>query len=334
MNYRAVAYLLFLISLLPVVGCDKASPVAPTGSILAISANPSRIALNGTSTIIVIGRKPDGNPLNPGTEIQLSATLGSITSITTTNSSGTATATFQSNGRLGTAKITASIGTSGGGTMTSDSVPTGLSMASIDVQVGSAAKTITLQPTPTSIQTTGGDVKLLAIVRDVDGQPLPNQGVNFTTDLGTLVSRGGIVNTNSQGEARDTLKVSANDLLNNATAIHVTVQSASGDGTLVSATATVQVVTGRPAAHFTYDPVAADHRQVQFHNMSTGVGTLSYMWDFGDGTPSSSEQNPVHAYTSDKQYTVTLTVTDSLAQASVSSATFTIPLATGGSSTP
>jgi hypothetical protein len=340
MNYRAVAYLLFLVpmlAMLAAVGCDKASPVAPSGSILAVSANPTRIALNGSSTITIIGRKPDGNPLNPGTEIHLSATLGSIPSIVTTNSSGTATATFQSNGRLGTARISAAIGTApagGGSSGTSDTPPPSTpTSASIDVQVGASAKTITLQPTPTSIQSTGGDVRLLAIVRDSDGQPLPNQGVNFTTDLGTLKSRGGIVNTNAQGEARDTLTVSANDLLNNATAVHVTVQSAGSDGALVSATGTVQVVTGRPVAHFTYEPLASDHRQVQFHNMSTGVGTLALTWDFGDGTTSNA-QNPIHPFTADRQYTVTLTVTDADGQASVSSATFTIPLSMSGSSTP
>ncbi len=161
MNYRAVAYLLFLVpmlAMLAAVGCDKASPVAPSGSILAVSANPTRIPLNGTSTITIIGRKPDGNPLNPGTEIHLSASLGTIPSIVTTNSSGTATATFQSNGRLGTARISAAIGTAPavpmGTDMTPPSTPTS---ASIDVQVGSVTTTIILQPTPTTCRPRGGE---------------------------------------------------------------------------------------------------------------------------------------------------------------------------------
>ena len=37
----------------------------------------------------------------------MTASLGSITSIVTTDSNGTATATFQANGQLGTATITA-----------------------------------------------------------------------------------------------------------------------------------------------------------------------------------------------------------------------------------
>ncbi len=38
-------------------------------------------------------------------------------------------------------------------------------------------------------------------------------------------------------------------------------------------------------------------------------GGVSYEWDFGDGSPTSSEANPTHAYEEDGQYDVTLTVT-------------------------
>jgi hypothetical protein len=341
MNYRAVASMLFLTSLLPLAGCDKATPVAPGGSILAISANPTKIGVNGQSTITVIGRKPDGNPLNPGTEIRMTATLGSVDSIVTTDRSGTATATFQANGQLGTATITAATGTStggsGGGT-TSDTTGSsaGTLTASVRVQVGTSAKTITIQPTPTSIPVDGGSVKLLAVVRDANGQPLPNQGVNFTTDLGTLASRGGIVQTNSQGIAKDTLVVTSADLANHATAIHVTVQSAGSDGALVSVMATIQVAGGLPMAHFTYESNGSDTRTVQFHNASTGTGSLTYSWDFGDNSPPSSDPNPLHTYTAAKEYTVHLTVVDSNNNASTTAATFTIPLKPGviGTSSP
>jgi hypothetical protein len=337
MNTRAASILLLLMSLLPVVGCDKASPVAPSGSILAVSANPTRIGLNGQSTITVIGRQPDGNPFNPGTEIRLSASLGTIPSIVTTDRTGTAVATFTSNGLIGTAMITASTGTGGGGgTTTSDTgSSSGVSSATVSIQVGSAAKTIILQPTPISIPSaTTTKVKLLAIVRDGNGQPLANQGVNFGTDLGTLNSKGGIVTTDSLGQAKDTLTITEQDLLNNPTAIHVTVQSATNDGTLISAMATIQVVSGLPMAHFSYAPLASDHRQVQFNNASTGVGTLTYDWNFGDGTPDSSEQNPLHKFTQDTTQNISLTVTDSNGNASVARASFTTPLTAGGSSTP
>jgi PKD repeat protein len=39
-------------------------------------------------------------------------------------------------------------------------------------------------------------------------------------------------------------------------------------------------------------------------------GTANYEWDFGDGSPTSSAQNPTHTYTAQGTYTATLTVTD------------------------
>jgi len=111
MTYRIVAPLLFILAALSLVGCDKATPVAPDGTALVVSANPSQISLTGTSTITVVGRRPDGNPLNPGTEIRLSSDIGTIDSIVAVDSTGTAKATFHADGRSGPAKITAATGT-------------------------------------------------------------------------------------------------------------------------------------------------------------------------------------------------------------------------------
>lgn len=334
----SILSVLLVVSVIAVVGCDKATPVAPSGSILVISANPTKIALNGTSTITVIGRKPDGQPLNPGTEIRLSATNGSIPSIVLTDSSGNATATYQSNGTPGTATITAATGTGGsssGGTTTSDGgtgSTSGSLTASVTIQVGVSAKTIILQPTPTSIPSTGGRVQLLAIVRDANGQPQANQGVNFSTDLGTLDSRGAIVMTDANGQAHDTLRVTAADLTNNATSIHVTAQTAGSDGGLVSGTATVTVQSTRPVAAFDFVKGSTD-LEVVYTARVTGTGSFTYTWDFGDGS-SATTQNPRHTYASAGDYTVQLTVTDPNSGLTDSAiARVTVPVATPGSGT-
>ena len=49
---------------------------------------------------------------------------------------------------------------------------------------------------------------------------------------------------------------------------------------------------------------------INFQNTSTGAGTLSYLWDFGDAT-TSIQTNPSHTYTAAGNYTVKLTVTSS-----------------------
>jgi len=62
-----------------------------------------------------------------------------------------------------------------------------------------------------------------------------------------------------------------------------------------------------PVANFGFD---ASGLSVNFQNLTTGgQGTLSYVWDFGDGS-SSAVSNPTHIFASDGSYLVTLTATD------------------------
>jgi adhesin/invasin len=216
MMQRAAAFLLSIlsvvsvISIVAVVGCDKATPVAPGGSILAISANPTQISLNGSSTITVIGRKPDGQPLNPGTEIRLSATNGSIPSIVVTDRSGSATATFHANSTPGTATITAATGTGSGsgGTTTSDGTgsTSGTLTASVTIQVGIATgskPTVLLSVSPNNIPV-NSTATVTAIVRNADGSPAAaGTSVILTTTLGTLKPK--IPSTGADGVATSTL---------------------------------------------------------------------------------------------------------------------------------
>ncbi|MDD1719977.1 MAG: PQQ-binding-like beta-propeller repeat protein [Methanoregulaceae archaeon] len=49
---------------------------------------------------------------------------------------------------------------------------------------------------------------------------------------------------------------------------------------------------------------------VQFTDSSTGAGPLGYQWRFGDGSPNATVKNPVHTYTVNGTYNVTLTVSN------------------------
>jgi hypothetical protein len=56
-----------------------------------------------------------------------------------------------------------------------------------------------------------GETNLIAVLRDDRGAPVPGYGVRFQTNRGTLDSAGNVVETDSNGEARDTLTLAYND---------------------------------------------------------------------------------------------------------------------------
>ncbi|HXO22401.1 MAG TPA: PKD domain-containing protein [Thermoanaerobaculia bacterium] len=300
MKIRALALLLSSLALLTVLGCDKATPVAPSGSTIAISANPAVITSTGTSAITAIARKANGTPVNPGTQIQLATTLGTIDAVVATDSSGVAHATLHATGRAGTAKVTAISG--------AIAMP-----AEVDVMIGIGAGSITLQATPSSVPQTGGKIQLVALVRDDQGQPLAGASINFSSQIGTLTSGGAFKQTDSNGSASDTLKVSSADISTlAANTFTVTAQVAGSTGMLMSQTFMVNIAKP-PVASFTFVPTKLT---VVFTDTSVPRPT-SWLWTFGDGSQNTS-QNPVHTYAAAGSYAVTLTATNSLGSTSSS----------------
>lgn len=86
--------------------------------------------------------------------------------------------------------------------------------------------------------------------------------------------------------------------------VQLTASNAQGQSSVIK---TISVGT-QLTADFTYDHSSGDDF-VQFHDKSTG-GPTNWLWDFGDGTPTSAEQNPQHLYLNPNPdgYQVTLTV--------------------------
>jgi hypothetical protein len=407
--FLTACVIVLLIAVVP--GCDKASPVAPAGTTISLSVNPSRIDISGTASITAIVRRDNGTAVNPGTEVNFSTSLGLLDpELATTDDAGVARTTLKGAGQVGVATIEASTGAA--------------TPSTVELQIGSLASSATLVASPTAIGQGGGTIELLAVVRDDAGQLLNELAVNFSTTAGTLESRGAAILTNQLGEARDQLTVTELDILALTTnVITVTVFAstdggslletttdinvrglisnislqvspgsvaasggtlkllalvkddvglgvqgagvnfvsqagtlASGGGVLrtdsggqaedsltltvqdidalgsrtfrvqafstdstgaqISAEFTVSVQTGAPIADFTF---VATGLSVQFNNQSSGDQPLSYLWDFGDSTTPANrtEANPLHDYTNPGTYNVTLEVTNSVGTDSV-----------------
>ncbi len=184
--------------------CDKVTPVAPVGATITLSINPTRIAAQGeAATITAIVRKEDGTPVNPGTQVNFSTTLGVVDpEVAFTDETGVAKSTLTGDGRIGDAEVTATTGAA--------------SSVTVMVQVGSVAASITLTATPSDVprdpQGDEGVVELSALVRDDTGAPLTGIVVNFAAEIGTLDSRGGPVVTDDLGQASDVLTVTRSNI--------------------------------------------------------------------------------------------------------------------------
>ena len=221
--------------LLPFLGCDKATPVAPTGTTLTISASPTKIGLNGSSTITVVGRKPDGNPLNPGTEIRLSSDRGTLTpSVAEVDSGGRATATLRADGRSGAAKVTAAVADA---------------TAEISVQIGESAETkpsVLVSVTPSTISL-NGTATVTVIARNADGTPVARgERVILTTTLGNLENSQPVIQGN--GTATTTLNAGNREGTATITAIYASSDAATTTATIVLDAATAISATANPSS--------------------------------------------------------------------------------------
>ncbi len=273
--------------------CDQTNPVAPSGTLITISANPDRIPSDGSAEIRVVALRPNGTPVSSGTLIRLATTLGSIPPSVPVDDRGEALAMLEAKGQFGVATISASTG--------------GSETATVDVQVGLSPASVTVQVTPNSVPETGGEADLLAIVRDDRGQPLENAQVNFRTEIGTLESGGGLITTGADGTASDRLLVSSGDLDTvTGDTFQVGVDVGSGGGQLVTTNVSVSIQR-LPRADFTF---STRNLLVAFEDTTDGR-TTSWLWIFGDDN-TSTRQNPTHTYAATGTYAVTFRATNSL----------------------
>ncbi len=143
------------------------------------------------------------------------------------------------------------------------------------------------------------------------------EGQQATFDAGASTAFDGISNYTWDFGDGTNVTVTANPVINhnfsqNGTyLVRLTVTDL--DGSTDEETLAMVVTDTVPVAGFTWDPnLPLEGEQVNFTDQSTAYDTpLSYIWDFGDNTSVSNQQNATHTYLYNGTYNVALTVIDS-----------------------
>ncbi|MFC2173685.1 Ig-like domain-containing protein [Acidobacteriota bacterium] len=192
------------------------NPVAPDGSTLYMSANPTSISADGgVSTVTVLIFDDQGAPIEDNKVIQFSTSLGSIEPEVST-AGGKAVAHLAATGEAGIATVTA--------------IANATDQATVDVTVGQIIQTVSVSASPATLPAQGGQSTITAVVFGENNSLASGVSVAFSNNAGSLASGGAPLITNSRGTVTDVL----------TTTDTATVEASVGDGS-VKGTTTVTV---------------------------------------------------------------------------------------------
>lgn len=306
-THRRAIFPLLLLPLALVAACDKVPLLAPTGTVINLIPVTTSVSLNSEVTIIATviengvasggsggpsggttGRSGNGTPVQNGTVITFTTTIGRI------EPSEARTTNGQVNVRL----ITGS--TSGVATITAYS---GGASNHMTLNVGTAAvKTIITTTSATSLGSLGGSVLITATALDEGGGPVGGVPLIFSADRGTLTPP--TQTTDASGTAVVTLTTTS------------TAKVSATAGTIKSNEVTITV---NPLAleSFTASPTSTSAGvPVTFTvKVATGSSVSNVRIEYGDGDrddlgPVIGTQTTVHAYRSAGIFTARATATD------------------------
>ena len=280
-------------SVLGSAACDRVPLTAPTQSTIQLFATGTSVAPNGTVELVATVTEQAGTPVQNGTVVSFTTTLGRIDPAEARTQNGKATVRLIADGRSGVATVTAFSGAA--------------ENATLELPIGSAAvETLVVRAEPAGLGSTGGSTQIVALVRDLAGNPLPGASVAFTTTAGSLSS--GVVTTDAAGEARTTLTTSREATVT-ASVGPVTGETTVSVDLAVGLNVTITPdppIEGRPT-NFAIDVTVPDGANpVQRLDINFGDGaTRSLSIPSGGGTTNIS-----HIY-GDGTFTVTISVIDS-----------------------
>ncbi|HTI39205.1 MAG TPA: PKD domain-containing protein [Vicinamibacterales bacterium] len=306
--------------LLPIVvsSCDKVPLLAPTGTTINLFATSNTVSLNSSIDVIAtaIENGTDvgggsgtttstagaGTPVQNGTLISFTTTIGNIQPSEARTHNGQVTVQLVTGSQSGTATITAY---SGGASKT------------LQVKVGTAAASrISVTASPQSLGSAGGTSTISAAVTDDGGAPVSGIPVSFSTDQGTLSAP--TANTDGSGVATTLLTTTAT----------ATVTATAGAATAVTTKVNVgarlnPTIIANPAATTAGTPVTFNITTASTANIRDAL------IEFGDGDRQDlgaigAQAQTSHTYTDSGQFTARVTVTDATGATEFAVTTVTI----------
>jgi len=293
---------------LAVVACDKMPLMAPSSSSVTVTSAARVLPAGGTTEVTAFVAESSGTPVQNGTVVRFTTTLGRVDPVEVQTRNGLALTTFSAGDLSGIADVRATSGNTGGATS-----GTGTSTSTtnvVQITVGAAAVgTVTVRANPSFIPFSGGTVEIVATVLTTEGRTLSGIPVTFSTTEGQLNAGSAI--TDGNGEARTSLTTSR--------AASVTARAGTKDGAVAITRreappiATVTLVAGVPPA----GTLGIGQLWTFTANVTVTGGEanearpVSYKWDFGDDTSLTTNSNvTTHIYTTPNvPRTVTVEVT-------------------------
>ena len=289
--------------------CDKMPLTAPSDTTISLFANKLTVGLNGSVDITATVIESAGTPVQNGTVVTFTTTLGSIDPPEARTNAGKATVRFNSGGQSGTAEIRA---VSGGNAVTD----------ALKISVGAAAAgRVELLANPTALPASGGTVQLTAIVSDASGNRLGGVPVSFTTDNGILGLTS--VMSDANGEARTNLTTTAKAVVS-AAVVGGTSGSVKSDNLSIpvrigpTISVTVTSASNVPGAPSTFSVTVA----------AGGAVVRSATIDFGDGSSqgvgTSGSSTASHVYDRSGTFIVTATAIDAAGETATASSSVSV----------
>ena len=281
------------------LGCSSTPLTSPTGSTISMTSDRNVLPLNGQATLRAVVIESAGTPVQNGTVVSFTSTLGTLNPPDATTVNGVATTVFNAGGISGTSVIHAF---SGGARTGSGNTSSG----GVEIKIGAAAAgSLAVSATPSSVSQSGGTVTIAALVLDPSGNPLPGVNVTFSSDTGQLNPT--VAVSDSSGIARAQLTTTQ------TAKVTATAGTATKDVT-VNVSAAPLITINAPDTGTAGVPVAITVTVASgANNTPRQVQTLTV--DFGDGT---SETRPnvtgsaafTHTYNQPRGYTITATAVD------------------------